>query len=278
MADRPQSSVPLASKPDCPAPMRGIVVALVGPDGVGKTTQTARLTMILQRTFPCSAVYLGSGDGGWKGRQGVKRLLRMLRLRPASRKAARNAPARERVNDSLVTALSGLCIALERYVALRRAMSLAASGSIVISDRWPQVLHAGSFDGPLRLHSKASPIVQHLSRIEHRLYHRMERYKPDLTIHLVSDFEISTVRKPGDRSRAEFQQRLALMDEMRRLDPRIMVVDANETFEQVTRDLLGGVRRAVADQHSPQQSHENIYSLLFLIVIACLGIIELGAA
>jgi hypothetical protein len=76
-----------------------------------------------------------------------------------------------------------------------------------------------------------------LSRLERNLYRRMERCKPDLTIHLLSDFETSNSRKPGDRTRADFDQRLALMEEMRNLDPAIKIVDARKSFDEVTNDL-----------------------------------------
>lgn len=141
-------------------------------------------------------------------------------------------------SHSLFTGLAGLAIGIERYWSLRRAMRLARSGAIVISDRWPQNMEPGLFDGPLRLHPQASWTVRQLSRLERGLYRTMDRYKPDLTIHLVSDFETSNARKPGDRTRAEFDRRLAIMQEMRMRDPAIRTVDARKQFEEVTTDLF----------------------------------------
>ena len=231
---------------------RGIVVALIGPDGVGKSSQTARLTSIFQQNFKCTPIYLGSGEGGWEFRRIAKRQFRKWRgwLRRSGTRA--KAPVTDKefgTNHSVFTGLSGLVSALERYVSLRRAIRLAKVGSIVICDRWPQNLKPGFFDGPLRLHPHASWTVRQLSRLEQSFYRRMETFKPDLTIHLVSDFETSNSRKPGDRTRDDFDQRLALMQKMRAIDPTIVKVDASKSFDEVTRDLrhciLGALGAAV---------------------------------
>ena len=226
-----------------PQPLpRGMVVALIGPDGVGKSSQTAQLTTLLEKKFRCTALYLGSGEGGWKARRIAKGYFRKWRARGRQPNSKAKKPSIEfGTNHSVFTGLSGLLSAVERYVSLRRAMRLANSGSIVICDRWPQNLQPGFFDGPLRLHPGASWTVRQLSRLEQSFYRRMETFKPDLAIHLISDFETSNARKPGDRSRADFDQRLALMQEMRMRDPAIKIVDARNGFDEVTRDLFNCV-------------------------------------
>lgn len=263
---------------DWPKPSRGVVVALVGPDGVGKTSQTAQLTNILQKKFKCTAVYLGCGDGGWAFRRSLKKLLRRWRLQASQEKPSLNSPARERVNDSLRTALAGLVIALERYWSMLRAMRLAESGSIVISDRWPQNMQPGLFDGPFRLHPHASGLVGMLSRIERYVYHRMEAHKPNVTVHLISDFATSNARKPGDRSPLEFKQRLKLMQEMRRRDPRIMTVDARNGFDEVTDDLLECISVALSQQSQIPKERPSIVHVLCLLILASGGTIGLSEA
>lgn len=256
---------------------RGLIVALVGPDGAGKTSQTAQLTETLKKRSKCAAVYLGCGDGGWSLRQSCKQLLRRWSARPPKQRSAAEAPSRLKINDSVRTALRGVIIALERYRGLRRAARLAAYGSIVISDRWPQNIQPGLFDGPLSLHPRASSLVQLFSRVERYLYCRMETYKPSVMVHLVSDFETSNARKPGDRSRSEFEQRLALMKEMRRRNPGIKVVDARNGFDEVTSDLLQCISVALAQQARSTKARRPAHHFLWLIVVPCLGNIHVHA-
>lgn len=253
IGDRYRDSIDGPAKPQ---PLAcGIVVALIGPDGVGKSSQTARLTSLFQQNYKCTAVYLGSGDGGWKLRRTAKRLFR--RLRGGADQMAPEAKSRSTykeygTNHSVWTALSGLVAAFERYVSLRRAVRLARSGSVVICDRWPQNLLPGLFDGPLRLDPAAPWIVRLMSRLERSIYRRMEGYRPGLTIHLVSDFETSNARKPGDRTRADFDQRLTLMQEMRARDPAVVTVDASKSFDEVTGELRGHIIEALESRGPPR--------------------------
>ncbi len=85
-----------------------------------------------------------------------------------------------------------------------------------------------------------------MSQLERSVFRRMETYRPDLTIHLVSDFNTSNARKPGDRTRDDFDQRLALMQKMRAMDPSIITIDASRDFEEVTQDLRNRICRTLA--------------------------------
>ena len=54
----------------------GFVVALVGPDGLGKSTQVDRLAQIFRWKFGCAQAYVGTGDGrGWWLRKGLQSLV-----------------------------------------------------------------------------------------------------------------------------------------------------------------------------------------------------------
>lgn len=235
----------------------GMVVALVGPDGVGKSTQVAEMARIFRKKFRCATVYLGSGDGGLTLRQKARRLYRQWRDR--RREAALWKATRASRSYSVGSALWALVTAVERYITLLSAKRLAASGAIVISDRWPQNLRPGLLDGPRSSAQRASRDMVLLRDVERRLYRAMEKHKADLTIHLVSDFETSRSRKPGDIRRRDFERRLSLMREMRRRDPEIRVVDARLPLDEVRRQLFGCVwlelwrRMAPMTQQDAQQ-------------------------
>lgn len=182
----------------------GVVVALVAPDGLGKSTQVSLLTRIFRWKFGCAQVYVGTGEGrGWRLRKGLQRLAfyRRRELKAMIRTEGRESRAMGRIL-SVGLALWGVLIAIERYAVVNRAHRWAMRGMIVISDRWPQKLRHGYLDGPMIPPNLSSaPGVGMLARLEKKLYERMDSCRPHLTLHLVSDYSVSEARKPGEITR-----------------------------------------------------------------------------
>ncbi|TIN14677.1 MAG: hypothetical protein E5Y31_31860, partial [Mesorhizobium sp.] len=152
----------------------GFVVALIGPDGMGKSTQADRLTQIFRWKFGVAQAYVGIGDGnGWWLRKTLQTLV---------------FPHRRRLKSLA-----------QRYAVVKRAHRGATRGLIVICDRWPQALGRGYLDGPsIPQHLFSIPGLSALARLEQRLYQKMAECRPHLTLHLVSDFAVSEQRKPGE--------------------------------------------------------------------------------
>ena len=240
----------------------GILIAIVGPDGVGKSTQVARLAAIFQKKFRCTTAYLGSGSGTWMLSRMARRRYRRWR---AERQSAPNAIAKARDAASgkfqeIASAISGLESAIERYVTLHLARRMVEFGAIVICDRWPQDLRPGLLDGPRNLPPNASRGASLLSWFERRLYHGLEQYKPGLAVHLVADFETSFARKPGGIKRPGYERRLSLMREMRERDSEIEVVDAGQDLAEVTLQLfqcawLALWKRALVHERNRDNTH-----------------------
>ncbi|MEI2302420.1 hypothetical protein [Ensifer sp. MJa1] len=221
----------------------GLVVALVAPDGLGKTTQTALLKKVFAWKFGCEQVYVGTGEGnGWWLRKGLQKLLapRKGQFKALIRheRKAQSGGAKSKVMASGL-ALWGILIAIERYFVVKRAHRWAARGLIVVCDRWPQTLRKGYLDGPMiPSNLPAIPGLAALARFEEWLYRKMAECKPDLTLHLVSDFAVSQSRKPGEISKEGFEARMSLMAELRARDEHIRVVDASADTETINRNLF----------------------------------------
>lgn len=223
----------------------GFVVALIGPDGMGKSTQADRLTQIFRWKFGCAQAYVGTGDGnGWWLRKALQTLVfpHRRRLKSLVRDDGNNSLSRNWSKGGVVGAafaLWAVLIALERYAVVKRAHRWATRGLIVICDRWPQALRRGYLDGPtIPPHLFSVPGLSALARLEQRLYQKMAECRPDLTLHLVSDFAVSEQRKPGEIRKEAFDARLSLMAELRAKDKDIRTIDASAGIEAVGRELF----------------------------------------
>ncbi|TGQ68565.1 hypothetical protein EN829_017585 [Mesorhizobium sp. M00.F.Ca.ET.186.01.1.1] len=223
----------------------GFVVALIGPDGMGKSTQVDRLTQIFRWKFGCAQAYVGTGDGnGWWLRKALQTLVfpHRRQLKSLVQHDGKNPASRNWSKGGVVAAalaLWAVLIAFERYAVVKRAHRWATRGLIVICDRWPQALRRGYLDGPtIPEHLFSVPGLSALARLEQRLYQKMAECRPDLTLHLVSDFAVSALRKPGEIRKEAFDARLSLMAELRAKDKNIQTVDASAGIEAVERDLF----------------------------------------
>lgn len=219
---------------------QGVVIALIGPDGVGKSTQVRRLVEQFGAKFRCTSIYLGSNDGAWmryrgalKGAIGKKR----VDSRSADQRARRRAKKRG-VLHNLGSAVWRLTMAVQRLNSLRRVSKLSRQGAIVFTDRWPQNLEHGFLDGPSVPPPPGQRLARGLWRVEMSVYRKIMCFRPTQTVHLDCDFSVSNARKPGDIEEEDFEKRIQLMRRMRELDPSVRVVDARQEMGAVTDSLF----------------------------------------
>ena len=227
----------------------GLIVALVAPDGMGKSVQVERLYKLFNWKFSCVSLYLGTGDGqGWW----LRRKIRTLYF--ARRDAIRNARLRGRAPEdrsrnmrsrigTFLMSIWGVLVALERHGRVIAARRMADRGFIVFCDRWPQSVQPGFMDGPTWQRADGSPTL--LRRWELALYDRMSCVRPDIVAHLVGDYAVSQARKPGELSRDEFDKRIALMERMRATGLGTHVIDAGKNIDEVSKVLFEMIWKAL---------------------------------
>lgn len=233
----------------------GLLVAVMAPDGLGKSTQTARLQNIFAWKFCTITAYMGTGDGkGWwlrrliikfysKNRSKIRELAQLTEKNQSA--GARETSGPPSLRRKLVaTALSiwGLLVALERYFKVRKSRQMANRGYIVIADRWPQALQAGYHDGPVAL-EKDNLFwgCSWIRKMEIALYHHMNNFTPDLFLHMIADYATSEKRKPGELTEEAFSKRAELMTRIRKATQNCVSIDASRSIDMVTSELFTSI-------------------------------------
>jgi thymidylate kinase len=202
----------------------GMVVALVGGDGAGKSTCARELTQWLAPAFPTMRAHLGNPPrslltlavgGALKLQRWVDRQFQRT-----------STPA------STIESLRHLCTARDRYRLYGRVHRFAARGGIAICERYP-ITENRALVGPV-IPPSTSRVIEALRAAEALYYQRMLR--PDRVCVLRLDPELAVLRKPeepADYVRARGQ----VIWGTDWSSPDARVVDASQPLESVVRNL-----------------------------------------
>jgi thymidylate kinase len=189
-------------------PRGGLLIALVGADGSGKSSLAKRVVTWLRWKLDARVIYFGSGDGP----SSFLRLpfRQVLRLVIAARSDTRRpvAPLRDRV-PTPVRALWALVLALEKRRRLMQVWRARNRGLVVVCDRYPQNQIMGFADGPLldRWQYARSPWLRMLARWEATPYAWAQAHAPDLVLKLRVTPGVAVRRKPEMRPRRSLPAR-----------------------------------------------------------------------
>lgn len=236
---------------DAPFPPVAGLIAVVGCDGTGKSTITHELVARLAPRTRVVRRYLGliSGESGAKIKE-----LPLIGPRLEKRLAAKAAHAQDMKNAApgFWGALIMVGLSYWRAAHLRRVCRLAASGTLVITDRYPQAEASGfRYDGPgLGVARSNSWLVRKLAEREVRLYQHMARYRPSLVIKLNIDVATAYARKP-DHSRSELADKIAVMARLRYNGAPLVEIDTRAPLADVLQHALDAVTGATKAFETP---------------------------
>jgi len=179
-------------------PAGGRIIAVLGPDGAGKSTVAREVRRWLAWKLDVYPVYFGTGDGPssllrWPLKLALR--LRRPRRRPALPEAAANGHPTGGISPGRL--LWALVLAAEKRSKMRAAVAARNRGMIVVCDRYPQAQIAGYNDGPLLASWLDRPgLRRRLARWEFETYARLSRTAPDLVIKLDVTPETGMQRSP----------------------------------------------------------------------------------
>lgn len=218
----------------------GLMVALVGGDGAGKTTAVDSLQAWLSREFETRTVHLGKPP--WSKTtfivRGILKVGRSLGLYPFMR-----APIRYTVDAGSIEfpgypwLLREVCTARDRYLSYVRARRFAVNGGLVICDRFP-LSQVRLMDGPqgerMTNPSDRNWFVRFLIDLEKKYYQPITY--PELLIVLRADPE-TAVRRKVDEDAASVRARSGEIWKVDWQQTPAYVVDASRSEVEVLTEL-----------------------------------------
>lgn len=176
----------------------GLLIAIAGGDGAGKTTLIAELSSWLSEEFDVRKVHIGKPDWSWTTFiiRGILKIGTLLRLYPFE------GDVYEELHQphGYPWFIRSVCTARDRYQTYLRARRLSSNGRLVLCDRFPFPGFI-AMDGPqceqaISSLSKASWLHRVLAKLEISYYERI--MPPDLLIVLKVEPEVAAQRKRNE--------------------------------------------------------------------------------
>jgi thymidylate kinase len=189
----------------------GLMIAIIGGDGSGKTTAINGLGKWLSEEFEIKKLHMGKPPWSLVTIliRSIVKIGRILHLYPFVKEGS------EYTISTLTPSFPGypwlireVCTARDRYLLYKKGRRFATNGGLVICDRFP-LSAIKIMDGPqverVTLGIKTNGFIKYLARLEEKYYKQI--LLPDLLITLRVDPEISVQRKTEEtpdsvRSRA----------------------------------------------------------------------------
>jgi len=250
---------------------RGLIVAVLGADGSGKSTLVKSLDAALSKKLDVERLYLGSGDGPSSL---LRRPLVLLReWRQKRRAGVASTRQQNSVNAQTTRAKPvgllrnservwwAVSLACEKRSRVRRAARARSLGKIVVTDRYPQASIEGYNDGPLLRELAGSNWwpLRALSRWERSAYLSSGIAQPDLVLKLIGSPAVLHERRPEMSQDVIVRKQEGILAVA--FDPctRVVCLDANACAQQVLASAMvaiGTILRGSPATHADANASE----------------------
>jgi hypothetical protein len=218
------------------APGGGVLIAFVGVDGSGKSTQVGEARRWLGTEIDVLRLYFGSGDGRasllFRPFKAASRIAAaMIRVKPKGASHGQISDRPPGLFYSTLFAIWAIAVALDKHAKLIAAQRAIARGFVVVTDRYPQDEILEFNDGPLLHRLPHAP--SWLKRVEASVYAASRRAPPDLVIKLRVG-PAAVARREPNMNGDIILQRVKWLSELRFPGSRMITIDGERPREEVT--------------------------------------------
>jgi thymidylate kinase len=228
----------------------GLFIAVVGPDGAGKSTLVDYLEGWLGELFDTRRVYLGKGDIVSSTWQGLAKLKWKMIGQATGREPARS---REDTNAQTASAEVASDFDVKRSAARQRLWELSRiaqasrqlrkvelirhqrrRGLLILTDRFPHPSERFAGGPGIIADEGALKWTHFAARTEQELLDKIASRTPDLMIRLAISAEEAHRRKP-DHHFGDIRRKVEAMEHARWSGVKMQVIDATLPVEEVQR-------------------------------------------
>lgn len=222
---------------------RGLLMAISGVDGSGKSSMVHELESWFSRYFDTKVVHLGKPSPVFITLP-IRPLLYMYRLvKGLNRDQSVDKTNCSGVNileskNGLIWCIRYLALAYERYRLACRAQKLSLRGKVVLCDRYP-TLSLGKMDSP-RIDARGQWFVEKMGAFELHLYEKVP--KADVVVFLDVSQEVAIKRNKtrGKKDKETDDEIISRHNDNQRLNfcaHQVILVDANCEYGSVLKRL-----------------------------------------
>lgn len=210
--------VPFITK-KCPN-KEGIVIALIGTDGSGKSTMTKNIQAWLNWKIETQRFYLGSGDGYKK---------------PISYNFYTNESLPKSIREYFGMVFY-LKLSMNIYKTLNKVKKYREKGGIALLDRFPQIQFYGINDGP-KIKSKidssfvSKKYLDKFINYEEKKYKKIVLNQPNVVFKLNISPE-EAIKRKRENTLAEMRQKVSIVENLKFLDSNVYEIDATKNINE----------------------------------------------
>lgn len=217
------------------SPSGGLVVAILGCDGAGKSTTLSYVQKEFQKKLDVVSIYFGSGDGSSSLlRKPMKLVARKVGGRGVGHAVEKEYAEKKKVSlksrlYSFAKMIWAVTLAKEKQTKYRQMVKARNNGLLVLTDRYPQSSMPGASDGPLLSRYRTEKgLLKRIADWEQKVYESFHVNAPDLTIKLMVPTDVAIARKP-EMTVDEIENKKRIVMGME-LSEHTVVIDTSRPF------------------------------------------------